>query len=64
MHLSVEESHNIENKNEEKVQRIHKRNNIDLENRANHKKSKILANGKLTVPLLKYKFVIINWHQE
>jgi hypothetical protein len=63
-HLCVEESHNIEHKNEKKVQRIGKKNKIDLENRPNHKKSKILATGKLTVPLLKYKFVIINWHQE
>jgi hypothetical protein len=36
-HLSVEESHNIEHKNEKKVQRICKKNKTDLENRDNHK---------------------------
>jgi hypothetical protein len=28
------------------------------------KKSKILATGILAIPLLKYSFTIINWHQE
>jgi hypothetical protein len=63
-HESVEESHKIEHKNEKKVQGICKKNKLDLENRANHKKSKILATGILAVPLLKYSFTIINWHQE
>jgi hypothetical protein len=37
-HESVEESRNIEHKNEKKVQGIRKKNKIDLGNRANHKK--------------------------
>jgi hypothetical protein len=64
-HESVEESYNKEHKNEKKVQGICKKNKTDLEIRANHKKkSKILATGILAIPLLKYSFIIINWHQE
>jgi hypothetical protein len=61
----VEENHNIEHKNEkeklkkEYVRRLRLTLNTEL-----GAKNKMQAIGSLAVPVLRYSFGIINWHQE
>jgi len=64
-YLSVEESHNVEHKNEEAklkeeyVRRLKLLLNTELSN-----KTKMQTIGSLLIPVLRYSFGIINCHQE
>jgi hypothetical protein len=64
-YLGVEENHNIEHKNEkEKLKKEYVRRLrliLDTELSA---KYKMQAIGSLAVPVLRYSFGIMNWHQE
>jgi hypothetical protein len=60
-YLGIEESFDIQRKNEkEKLKKEHLRN-LGTELSA---KNKIQAIGSLVVPVLRYSFGIVNWHQE
>jgi hypothetical protein len=64
-YLGIEESHDIEHENEkEKLKKKYMRRLrlvLDTELSA---KNKIQGMGALAVPVLRYSFEIINWHQE
>ena len=64
-YLGIEESFDIQHKDEkEKLKKEYLRRLrlvLDTELSA---KNKIQAIGSLAVPLLRYSFVIVNWHQE
>jgi hypothetical protein len=60
--MGVEEKHNIEHKNEKeklKKEYVRRLRLIELSTR-----NKMQAIGSLVVPVLRYSFGIINWHQE
>jgi hypothetical protein len=60
----VEENHNIEHKNEkEKFKEYVRRLRLIL-NKELSAKNKMQAIGSLAVPIIRYSFGIINWHQE
>jgi hypothetical protein len=62
--LGVEENHNIEHKNEkERLKECIRRLRLIL-NTELSAKNKMQAIGSLAVPILRYSFGIINWHQE
>jgi hypothetical protein len=65
MYLGIEQSHDIQHKNEkEKLKRQYvKRLTLVLDTELSAK-NKIQAIGALAVPVLRYSFGIINWHQE
>jgi hypothetical protein len=64
-YLSVAENHNIEYKNEkEKLKKEYVRRVRLIFNTELSAKNKIQATGSLEVPVLRYIFRIINWHQE
>jgi hypothetical protein len=64
-YLGVEESHNIEHKKEkdrlkkEYIRRLRLILSTELS-----AKNKMQAIGSLAIPVLRYNFGIINWHQE
>jgi hypothetical protein len=64
-YLDVEENHNIEHKNEkEKLKKEYVRRLRLIFNTELSAKNKMQATGSLAVPVLRYSFGIINWHQE
>jgi hypothetical protein len=64
-HFGVEESHNIEHKTEKDTLRKEyaRRLRLILSTELSAK-NKMQATGSLAKPVLRYSFVIINWHQE
>jgi len=64
-YLGIEESHDIHHKNEKgKLKKQYRRRLrlvLGTELRA---KNKIQTIGSLVVPVLRYSFGIVNWHQE
>jgi hypothetical protein len=64
-HLGVAENHNIEEKNEkEKLKKEYVRTLRLILSTELSAKNKMQAIGSLAVPVLRYSFGIINWHQE
>jgi hypothetical protein len=64
-YLGVEENHNIEYKNEkEKLKKGYVRRLRLILNQELSTKNKMQAIASLTVPVLRYSFGFINWHQE
>jgi hypothetical protein len=64
-YLGVEENHVREHKNEkEKLKKQYARRLRLIFNTELSAKNKMQANGSLAVPVLRYSFGIINWHQE
>jgi hypothetical protein len=64
-YLGIEESHDIEHKNEkEKLKKEHFRRLRLVSDTELRTKNKIQAIGSLAVPVLRYSFGIINWRQE
>ena len=64
-YLGIEESHDIEHKNEkEKLKKEHLRRLRLVSDTGLRAKNKIQAIGSLAVPVLRYSFEIINWRQE
>jgi hypothetical protein len=64
-YLGVEENHNIEHRNEkEKLKKESVRRLTLILNTELSAKNKMQATGSLAVPVLRYSFGIINWHQE
>jgi hypothetical protein len=62
--LGVEETHNIEHRNEkENLEECVRRLRLIL-NKELSAKNKMQATGSLAVPILRYRFGIINWQQE
>jgi hypothetical protein len=63
--LGVAENSNIEHKNEkEKLKQEYARRLRLVLNTELSAKNKMKAIGSLAVPVLRYSFGIINWHQE
>jgi hypothetical protein len=63
--LGVEENHNIGHKNEkEKLKKAYVRRLRLILNTELSEKNKIQAIVSMEVPVLRYSFGIINWHQE
>jgi hypothetical protein len=63
--LGVEENHNIEYKNEkEKLKKEYVRRLRLILNTELSAKNRMQAIGSLAVPVPRYSFGIINWHQE
>jgi hypothetical protein len=63
--LSVAENHNIEHKTgKEKLKKEYVRRLRLILNTELSEKNKMEAAGSLAVPVLRYSFGIINWHQE
>jgi hypothetical protein len=63
-YLSVEESHNIEHKKEkDRLKEYIRRLRLILSTEL-CAKNKMHAIGLLAIPVLRYSFGIINWHQE
>jgi hypothetical protein len=63
-YLGVAENHNIELKNEKvKLKEYVRRLRLILSTELSAR-NKMQATGSLTVPVLRYSFGIINWHQE
>jgi hypothetical protein len=63
--LGVEETHNIEHKNEkEKFKKEYVRRLRLISNTELSAKNKMQATGSLAVPVLRCSFGIIDWHQE
>jgi hypothetical protein len=61
----VEESHNIEHNNEkEKLKEEYVRRLRPILNKELSRKNKMPAIEMLTIPVLRYSFRIINWHEE
>jgi hypothetical protein len=64
-YLGVAENHNIEHKNEkEKLKEEYVRRLRLILSTELSAKNKMQAIGSLAVPVLRYSFGIINWHQE
>jgi hypothetical protein len=64
-YLGVEENHNIEHKNgREKLKKEYIRRLRLILNTELSAKNKMQETGLLAVPVLRYSFGIINWHQE
>ena len=64
-YLGIEESFDIQHKNEkEKLKKEYLRRLRLVLGTELSAKNKIQANGSLAVPVLRYSFGIINWHQE
>jgi predicted KAP-like P-loop ATPase len=63
-YLGVAENHNIEHKNEkEKLKEYVRRLRLILSTELSAR-NKMQATGSLAVPVLRYSFGIINWHQK
>jgi hypothetical protein len=63
--MSVDEKHNTEHKNEkEKLKKEYVRRLRLILNTKLSAKNKMQTIGSLAVPVLRYSFRIINWHQE
>jgi hypothetical protein len=62
-YLGVEQNHNIEYKNEKEKLECVMRQKIILNTQLSTK-NEMQAYGLLAVPVLRYSFGIINWHQE
>jgi hypothetical protein len=64
-YLGIEENNNTENKNEkEKLKKEYVRGLTLILNTELSSKNKMQEIGSLAVPVLRYSFGIINWHQE
>jgi hypothetical protein len=64
-YLGAEENHNIEHENEnEKLKKEYVRRLRLIFNTELSKQNQMQATGSLAVPVLRYGFGIINWHQE
>ena len=64
-YLGIEESFDIQHKNEkEKLKKEYLRRLRLVLGTELSAKNKIQANGTLAVPVLRYNFGIVNWHQE
>jgi hypothetical protein len=64
-YLGIEENHNIEHKNgKEKLKKEYVRRLRLILNTELSANNKMQATGSLAVPVLRYSFGIINWHQE
>jgi hypothetical protein len=64
-YLGIEENHNIEHKKEkERLKKEYVRRLRLIMNTELRAKNKMQAGGSLVVPVLRYSFVIINWHRE
>jgi hypothetical protein len=63
-YLGVAENHSVEHKNEkENLKEYVRRLRLILSTELSAK-NKMQATGSLAVPVLRYSFGIINWHQE
>jgi hypothetical protein len=63
-YFGAEESHNIEHKNEKETLKACVRRLRLILNTELSAKNKVLINGTLAIPVLRYRFAIVNWHQE